>query len=43
EVDQRLAEATDWAPAGYELTFGQYVAAVSFDDGAADAVVAGDA
>ncbi|MBW3092903.1 DUF4981 domain-containing protein [Bifidobacterium sp. 82T10] len=33
EVDQRLAEATDWAPAGYELTFGQHVAAVSFDDG----------
>ena len=43
EVDERLSEATDWAPAGYELTFGQYVAAVSFDDGAADAVVAGDA
>ncbi|OZG60135.1 beta-galactosidase [Bifidobacterium myosotis] len=31
EVDQRLAEATDWAPVGYELSFGQYVAAVSFD------------
>ncbi|NMM93318.1 glycoside hydrolase family 2 TIM barrel-domain containing protein [Bifidobacterium oedipodis] len=23
EVDQRLAQATDWAPAGYELAFGQ--------------------
>ena len=25
EVSQRLAEATDWAPAGYELAFGQTV------------------
>ncbi|PJM78447.1 glycoside hydrolase family 2 TIM barrel-domain containing protein [Bifidobacterium scaligerum] len=41
EVDQRLGAATDWAPAGYELSFGQYVARVSFDgetgaDGDAD-------
>ncbi|KFI52155.1 glycoside hydrolase family 2 TIM barrel-domain containing protein [Bifidobacterium callitrichos] len=37
EVDQRLAEATDWAPAGYELTFGQHTAIVSFDgDGEGD-------
>ena len=28
EVDQRLAEATDWAEAGYELTFGQHTVAV---------------
>ncbi|PWG67072.1 beta-galactosidase [Bifidobacterium callitrichidarum] len=35
EVDQRLDAATDWAPAGYELAFGQYVATVSFDDGLA--------
>ncbi|MCB4900759.1 glycoside hydrolase family 2 TIM barrel-domain containing protein [Bifidobacterium pseudocatenulatum] len=27
EVSQRLAEATDWAPAGYELAFGQTVVA----------------
>lgn len=33
EVDQRLASATDWAPAGYELTFGQYVASMDFGDG----------
>lgn len=25
EVDQRLAETTAWAPAGFELTFGQHV------------------
>lgn len=41
EVDQRLAEATDWAPAGYELTFGQYVASVDFGD-AAEADAAGE-
>ena len=27
EVSQRLAEATDWAPAGYELAFGQTIVA----------------
>ena len=27
EVSQRLAEATDWAPTGYELAFGQTVVA----------------
>ena len=27
EVSQRLAEATDWTPAGYELAFGQTVVA----------------
>ncbi|RSX49491.1 glycoside hydrolase family 2 TIM barrel-domain containing protein [Bifidobacterium callimiconis] len=48
EVDQRLAEATDWAEAGYELAFGQYVTVVKGagagvddddDDAAADAGV----
>ncbi|OZG55395.1 beta-galactosidase [Bifidobacterium tissieri] len=28
EVDQRLAQATDWAEAGYELAFGQHVTVV---------------
>ena len=43
EVDQRLAEATDWAPAGYELTFGQHTTAVSFDgDGEGDSAQAAD-
>ncbi|KAB7788750.1 glycoside hydrolase family 2 TIM barrel-domain containing protein [Bifidobacterium cebidarum] len=36
EVDQRLARATDWAPAGYELTFGQYVASVDFGEADSD-------
>ena len=41
EVDQRLAEATDWAPAGYDLAFGQHTTAVSFDgDGEGDSAVA---
>ncbi|WP_240541336.1 glycoside hydrolase family 2 TIM barrel-domain containing protein [Bifidobacterium santillanense] len=43
EVDQRLAEATDWAPAGYELTFGQHTTTVSFDDGAPAAPAAAPA
>ncbi|TPF89243.1 beta-galactosidase domain 4-containing protein, partial [Bifidobacterium sp. UTCIF-38] len=43
EVDQRLAEATDWAPAGYELAFGQHTAIVSFDgDGDSAQAAAGD-
>ena len=32
EVDQRLASATDWAPAGYELTFGQHTVTVLADE-----------
>ncbi|EJD64774.1 hypothetical protein HMPREF9156_00893 [Scardovia wiggsiae F0424] len=31
EVDMRLAEATSWAPAGYELVFGQTTAAPSHE------------
>ncbi|KFJ01404.1 beta-galactosidase [Bifidobacterium stellenboschense] len=37
EVDQRLAAPTDWAPAGYELTFGQHTAVVSVDGAGSDA------
>ena len=43
EVSQRLAEATDWAPAGYELAFGQTIVAgtKAVDDAAlpADGIV----
>ena len=38
EVDQRLTQATDWAPAGYELTFGQL--SVVVDAAAATATAA---
>lgn len=31
EVDQRLAAATDWAPAGFEVTFGQFTTVVRRD------------
>ena len=40
EVSQRLAEATDWAPAGYELAFGQTIAAGT--KAAEDAVLPAD-
>ncbi|HAK71996.1 MAG TPA: beta-galactosidase, partial [Bifidobacterium sp.] len=40
EASQQLAEATDWAPAGYELSFGQHVVAgfaANHDGGSATA------
>ena len=40
EVSQRLAEATDWAPAGYELAFGQTI--VAGTKAAEDAVLPAD-
>ncbi|WP_055426663.1 glycoside hydrolase family 2 TIM barrel-domain containing protein [Bifidobacterium aesculapii] len=32
EVDQRLAAPTDWAPAGYEITFGRSTVTIAGDD-----------